>query len=480
MAEEGESGRPLDTSQFSVDLNPHAVDVNEDKEWEHGVEGSLDFGLLAEAHPALRPHLIPLAHRSDDPARFRLEWRDPAGVATLTEAILRAHYGLAVQVPTTQLIPAIPLRLNYILWIEQLVGLAPANAPVVGVDIGCGPLAVYALLGAARNPSWQFVCTDIDSNSIALAKANAARNPSVAGRLTFATQPDPAALLRNVIDPADARPITFCMFNPPFFAAASDKKDRSDTVCTATAAELVHQDGGEMALFHALVEESFAEEFRVRVQWFTFMFGIKAHLRQAAVVLRNRRVEFVLKKSFIQGKTHRWAVGWTHMPLSPKAPSVSRTFEDGPAPKRRKVDLQPTATASVPTKLVRFRDVDAPAAKPLLGVVSQLAALIQGLPGIALFSHSKATQEIEFVQVTTSVPVEVLLPCRVQFVAGHGGHSRSGDGRPAVTIKLNVVPHLCKKTDACRVLRQAPERTQLLRFAEFADSVQETISGNQF
>lgn len=62
-----------------------------------------------------------------------LDFKDPAALRALTRALLENDFGLQVALPLDRLIPTVPQRLNYILWLEDIIG---QNKPVKGIDIG--------------------------------------------------------------------------------------------------------------------------------------------------------------------------------------------------------------------------------------------------------------------------------------------------------------------------------------------------------
>lgn len=56
----------------------------------------------------------------------------------LTEVLLKHDFNLEVKIPPNKLVPTLPLRLNYILWIEDLMKHACFSEmqETVGIDIG--------------------------------------------------------------------------------------------------------------------------------------------------------------------------------------------------------------------------------------------------------------------------------------------------------------------------------------------------------
>lgn len=99
--------------------------------------------------PPTKPHLF-----------HRLNFKDPEAVRALTCTLLKEDFGLTIEIPLERLIPTVPLRLNYIHWVEDLIG--GQGNPRRGIDIGmpaqthwCYP--VKALCGPAGwwNGVWQ-------------------------------------------------------------------------------------------------------------------------------------------------------------------------------------------------------------------------------------------------------------------------------------------------------------------------------------
>ena len=90
---------------------------------------------------------------------YTLDFSQPAALRELTCAVLEKDFGLKVEIPLDMLIPAVPQRLNYVLWIEDLLSCAregsasgsgrgvvsgdstnvatvPKGETIIGIDIG--------------------------------------------------------------------------------------------------------------------------------------------------------------------------------------------------------------------------------------------------------------------------------------------------------------------------------------------------------
>lgn len=93
----------------------------------------------------------------------------------LTCTLLKKDFDLDVEIPPDKLIPTVPLRLNYILWIEDLLTISKKEGEIKGIDIGCGATCIYPLMGAKKY-GWKMVATEIDPSSVKWASKNVQRN----------------------------------------------------------------------------------------------------------------------------------------------------------------------------------------------------------------------------------------------------------------------------------------------------------------
>ncbi|OWK14773.1 METTL16, partial [Cervus elaphus hippelaphus] len=66
-----------------------------------------------------------------------LNFKDPEAVRALTCTLLREDFGLSIDIPLERLIPTVPLRLNYIHWVEDLIGHQNSDKSTLrrGIDI---------------------------------------------------------------------------------------------------------------------------------------------------------------------------------------------------------------------------------------------------------------------------------------------------------------------------------------------------------
>lgn len=69
------------------------------------------------------------------------------------------------------------MRLNYILWVEDLIGIQNSkNIVYKGMDLGCGPYCIFASIFVRMQSKIDFLCFDIDDENIKLAQTNILKN----------------------------------------------------------------------------------------------------------------------------------------------------------------------------------------------------------------------------------------------------------------------------------------------------------------
>lgn len=99
-----------------------------------------DFGAYAKTRPGLKPHLIQRKHPSTEGFQYTLNFSSSEALCELTCACLEHEFGLKIDIPDDHMVPAVPQRLNYIHWLEDLLsdekGVYPRGDKIVGIDIG--------------------------------------------------------------------------------------------------------------------------------------------------------------------------------------------------------------------------------------------------------------------------------------------------------------------------------------------------------
>ncbi|SAL97047.1 hypothetical protein [Absidia glauca] len=269
-----------------------------------------NFNDLARLYPSFRPFV----HGSDDDRPF-IDFKNAEAVRELTYCLLKRDFNLTVTFPLDRLCPPIPNRLNYILWIEDLLtetqGQDAKDKQIVGIDIGVGASCIYPLLGCRTNPQWHFIGSELDEESLEVAKANVEQN-GLEDRITLFLNKDPLRIF--MLDPS-IKTYDFCMCNPPFYASEEEVQEGLENkelepmaACTGTASEMITKDG-EYGFIQRMILESL--RYKQRIQWYTSMIGLKRTIRPVTQLLKQQGITNYVVTEFCQGRTKRWGIAWS-------------------------------------------------------------------------------------------------------------------------------------------------------------------------
>jgi len=87
------------------------------------------------------------------PCRLALDWKHPDALPVLTASLLHRAFRITWDCPRDRLVPPLPNRLNYLLWVDDLVaswlprlGYQRGGA-TCAIDVGTGASAAFPLLG---------------------------------------------------------------------------------------------------------------------------------------------------------------------------------------------------------------------------------------------------------------------------------------------------------------------------------------------
>ena len=244
-----------------------------------------------------------------------IDYKNSEAVRILTRTLLSKDFNLDVELPPNRLIPAVPQRLNYVLWIEDLVSLLNENKDVQGVDIGTGASCIFPLLICRQNSRWKMLATEIDSESRRVAESNVKRN-QLDDRISVVVVDAEGEIISHVLEPGIK--YSFLVCNPPFFQHKWDEEmssfegSRSEGN-TSSPLESCYDDEGEVGFCRKLILESVRVKDRIEI--LTVMLGRKKSLQALKLFMKGiAGVQSYTTTELCQGKTMRWALAWTFSP----------------------------------------------------------------------------------------------------------------------------------------------------------------------
>lgn len=135
-----------------------------------------NFAEMAKTYPSFARFV-----RTDLKGKVVFDYNDCNALRELTKTLLKKDFGLEVDIPEDRLIPTVPQRLNYILFVEDLMStlsqfLGNDGKEVIGLDVGTGSVAIFPLIGCTVNKNWNFLAVDIDPKNIEIASNNVNKN----------------------------------------------------------------------------------------------------------------------------------------------------------------------------------------------------------------------------------------------------------------------------------------------------------------
>uniref|UniRef100_A0A9J8AWI6 U6 small nuclear RNA (adenine-(43)-N(6))-methyltransferase n=2 Tax=Cyprinus carpio TaxID=7962 RepID=A0A9J8AWI6_CYPCA len=282
-----------------------------------------DFVYLASKYPEFQKHV-----QTTLTGRVTLNFKDPEAVRALTCTLLKEDFGLTIEIPLERLIPTVPLRLNYIHWVEDLTG--GQENPRRGIDISTGASCIYPLLGATMN-GWFFLATEVDDICFNYAKKNVEQN-HLAELIRVVKVPQKTLLMDALKEQSIV--YDFCMCNPPFFAnqleakgvnSRNSRRPPPSSINTGGVTEIMAE-GGELEFVKRIIHDSL--QLKKRLRWYSCMLGKKCSLaplkdellKQGSPPCKRRKLEkarkaltfTVLKPTVAELQTQAPSIGCTN------------------------------------------------------------------------------------------------------------------------------------------------------------------------
>ncbi|KAJ8101148.1 hypothetical protein POJ06DRAFT_250603 [Lipomyces tetrasporus] len=309
-----------------------------------------DFRALAESYSKLAKFL------HDD---MTVDFTDPEAVCALTEALLHKDFDIDVELLPDRLCPRVANRLNYILWLQDLLDSdsfdsndTNSSKPIWGLDIGTGTSCIYPLLGCRLRRNWHFIATDVDDVAVSTAAKLVSRNNLMEQISVFKADPGNSLFGPHACgDSHTSQHLHFTMCNPPFYSSSADYnasqalKVTPARSFTSAAPEEMITPGGEVAFVTRMINESIEmlrNDVNTGSTWYTSMLGKLDSLKDVVNSLRKRGISNYAVAEFIQGQfTRRWAVAWRFDGRRP-LPDITRPLD--PLPSTAIRGLLPPAT----------------------------------------------------------------------------------------------------------------------------------------
>ncbi|KZT09695.1 S-adenosyl-L-methionine dependent methyltransferase [Laetiporus sulphureus 93-53] len=394
-----------------------------------------DFTALAESYEPLKPYLITTA------AGVTIDFKNDAAQRRLTEALLHRDFNISLTLPDDRLCPPVPNRLNYILWLHDVLEAMFLAEPerhvktVRGVDIGTGASVIYPLLGCRSVPNWEFVATDIDEKSLQYARINVQQN-HLDGRITIMKSNPSDPIFHCLEGDSHSEPFDFTMCNPPFYSSKEDvvrsaasKEFQPNAICTGADVEMITS-GGESAFVRQMVRESLG--CRARCRWFTSMLGKMSSLTEIIALLREQHIDNYACTEFVQGQTRRWAIAWSFgdVRLSDSLARIPTPAIQDLMPVRNTLQQPyPTATieqlaSTLSTTLASVEEISVRSLSPLNHSIAATDVVVTAVRDTWSRAARRKKPNADAMQSDAPVELSAALLCRVTCVEQNEARSK--------------------------------------------------------
>ena len=202
-----------------------------------------------------------------------IDYKNETALRTLTQTLLLEYFDVKVEFAPGSLVPTLPLRLNYILWLEDLLNWPSKSSVVIkGIDIGCGSSCIYSVLAAKKN-QWHMLALESNEINLKYAQHNINEN-QLQTLVKLYAQTNKSQIFQeyfNTLQESAAKVYDFCLCNPPFFdnqsetnkSRKSNKRPPPHNCPTGYKEELSCQ-GGEVKFVEKIIDESFVFKQNIR------------------------------------------------------------------------------------------------------------------------------------------------------------------------------------------------------------------------
>jgi len=177
-----------------------------------------DLKKLVKHYAALQKYIV-----LNPSGEETIDFSSSSAVYELNKAILLADFKLAdFHLPTGYLIPPIPGRLDYLLYVRDFLSEkfnSVVDSKLRGLDIGTGANGIYCILGA-QHFNWNMVGTESDAKAVEIAKANIQHTKTLLDKVEIRHQENKSFLFATMIQSNEQFDFTIC--NPPFHSSREE------------------------------------------------------------------------------------------------------------------------------------------------------------------------------------------------------------------------------------------------------------------
>jgi 23S rRNA (adenine1618-N6)-methyltransferase len=268
-----------------------------------------NFDTLNKQHPPLQSFVAENKYGNKS-----IQFSNTDAVKALNTALLKVDFGLSYwEIPENNLCPAVPGRLDYLLYVSDLVKKDNINL----LDIGTGANLIYPIL-ATTHFNWKCTASEVDQDALKNAQEIIDKNESLK-TIDLRQQKFKNSILENIITPTDLFDVIVC--NPPFYKNRFDAEQNNKRKVKNLQLEVddsknfgglsneLWYKGGEEAFVKKMASESV--QFKSQVTWFTALVSQKENLKNIKRAINKTLPTEVKVIDMEQGNKKSRFVAWT-------------------------------------------------------------------------------------------------------------------------------------------------------------------------
>ena len=269
-----------------------------------------NFDTLVAKHPPLHPFVF-----VNEYGNKTIKFSNNEAVKALNNALLKVHFGLTYwNIPENSLCPPIPGRLDYLIYIADLIPKTDIHL----LDIGTGANLIYPIL-ANRHFNWKCTASEVNLDSLSNAQEIIDKNPALK-EIELRHQQFKSHILKHIIQPEDSFDVVVC--NPPFFKNRTDAEQSNkrkfqnlqlseeNTQNFGGLSNELWYKGGEEAFIKTMAEESV--QFKEQVHWFTAIVSQKENLKNIKRAINKTNPSEAKVVEMEQGNKQSRFIAWTY------------------------------------------------------------------------------------------------------------------------------------------------------------------------
>ncbi|ETO27136.1 hypothetical protein RFI_09995 [Reticulomyxa filosa] len=304
------------------------------------------------------PNYLELAKKYENFSKYvtekgQIDYNDAMSNLQLTKVLLEEDFKIKYfDMPLDNLIPPVPQRLNYVLFVQDLMDCIPDymlnnlsihpsvikffgsettkqnnTTNIYGLDIGCGASGILSLLLVQSNNPKQYnykcIGTEVDLQSIECVNTIINQN-QLQNKIKILQQTNSSHIFNSLFNDYNTNAnkndiiVHFTICNPPFFDDINETGLNPHRISSGTNHELVFSSGGEIGFIQLMCKECHTLKLEKNILWFTTMLGKKSSIQPIQHFLlqlyHNHPLQlkpFIIQTTFSQGKQTRWGLAWT-------------------------------------------------------------------------------------------------------------------------------------------------------------------------